>query len=383
MATAERHATMPIMFKIHMLPAAHGDCLLVEYGTSNGVYRVVIDGGVVHTYETLRAQLEAIPEKQRELTLLVITHVDADHIEGAVKLLSDESLGLRMNEVWFNGYEQLAVDAPVNFGGVQGEYASALIEKRKLSWNAVTNGGAICVPDEGPLPTFTLPGGLQITILSPTISRMADMADKWDSEVKKAGLVPGHSKEALEHLQTKGKRLLVRFSDTDEGPNVQDLVAEPYDRDTAPANGSSIAFIAEYGGKRVLFGADAHAEVLVSSLERLLKERKLDILDLDIFKLPHHGSSANLSPRLLDLVNPKQVLVSTSGAIFEHPDAEAIARILHTKRSVDFVFNYRSEETEVWDNDNLRKQFQYTTHYPQKNGQIMTVDVENLDSKAS
>lgn len=363
------------MFRIQMLPAAHGDCLIVEYGLGNDVHRMVIDGGVARTYDVLRAELEAIPEKQRRLSLLVVTHVDADHIEGIVKLLSHESLGLDIREVWFNGYAHLA-DSPLDFGGVQGEYASALIEQRKIPWNTATEFRAIHVPDEGRLPAFTLPGGMRLTILSPTRDKMAAMADKWESEVKKAGLVPGHEKESLDHLHTKGKRLLVRFSDEATGPDIEELVAEPYERDTAPANGSSIAFLAEFNGKSALFGADAHAEVLVSSLERLLQERGLDTLELDVFKLPHHGSSANLSPRLVELVAPRQVLVSTSGAIFEHPDAEAIARILHAKRDVKFVFNYRSEETDVWDNQGLQTKYAYTARYPHENGQIVTVDVE-------
>jgi len=365
------------MFRIHMLPAAHGDCFVVEYGTGSDTHRMLIDGGVARTYDVLRAELAAIPEKQRQLSLLVIPHVDADHIEGIIKLLSDKSLEIDIREVWFNGYTQLAEDSPLNFGSVQGEYASAFIEERKIPWNNANEKNAIHVPDEGPLPVFTLPGGMRLTILSPTREKMDTMANEWESEVKKAGLVPGHSKESLERLQTKGRRSLSRFSGDDDGPHVEELAAEPYERDDAPANGSSIAFLAEFNGKRVLFGADAHAEVLVPSIERLLKERGLHVLELDVFKLPHHGSSANLSPRLLELVTAKQVLVSTSGAIFDHPDTEAIARLVQAKHKIELVFNYQSEETAIWDSEVLRKKYAYATRYPKENGQIMTIDLEN------
>jgi len=373
---------MRAMFQIHMLPAAHGDCLLVEYGSNHDVHRMLIDGGVSSTYNTLRAKLLSIPEKQRRLDLAVISHVDADHIEGIVKLLGDDALNLSIREIWFNGLTHLDDRLPLSFGGVQGEYASALIEKRKIPWNQANEGQAIHVPDEGPLPCFTLPGGMRLTILSPTLEKMHTMADKWEAEVKKAGLVPGHPKEALEHMAIKSKRLMC-FSEGSDEPDVEALVREPYERDDAPANGSSIAFLAEYEGKSVLFGADAHAEVLVETITRLLKTRQLDVLPLDIFKLPHHGSSANLSPELVKLIQAKQVLVSTSGAIFEHPDAEAIARIVHSRRDIDLIFNYRSEETAVWDCEKVRQQFGFSTQYPRENGQIVSLDLTSqaLDPK--
>lgn len=360
-----------------MLPAAHGDCLLVEYGTTNDVHRMLIDGGVARTYNVLRSELERVPEKQRHFELIVVTHVDADHIEGIVKLLSDDNLGLRVREIWFNGLQHLDECAPLHLGGVQGEYLSALIGQRAIPWNSAGENRPIHAASDAALPCFALPGDLQLTILSPTRETMAKMAEAWESEVQKAGLVPGQTKECLEHLQTKGKRLLVRFSDEAEVPDVKSLLAEPYEGDTSPANGSSIAFLAEYEGLSVLFGADAYAEVLVSSIERLLKARNLDVLEVDIFKLPHHGSAANLSSRLMELVRAKRILVSTSGAIFGHPDAEAIARILAATPNVEFVFNYRSEETEIWDHDTLRRQFGYTTRYPRENGEIMRVDVSS------
>ncbi|HRI66839.1 MAG TPA: hypothetical protein PK156_21480 [Polyangium sp.] len=365
------------MLRIHMLPAAHGDCLLVEYGKANELYLILIDGGVYRTYnDVLRAKLVAMPETERRIELVVITHVDADHIEGIIKLLADESLQIDIGDIWFNGYGHLTEDAPLNFGGVQGECASALIEKRKIPWNKMTEGRSVHVPDQGPLPVFTLPGGMQLTLLSPTREKMDAMADKWEVEVKKAGLVAGQSDDALEHWQTKGKRKLLRFSDTPETPDVEDLVQSAYEGDGAAANGSSIAFLAEFDGKSVLFGADAHAEVLVASLERLLDERKLSVLEVDAFKLPHHGSAANLSPRLVELVLPRQILVSTSGAIFEHPDAEAIARSIARKRRVELVFNYRSEETTIWESKKLQEKYFYDVRYPEQDGQTMTVDVE-------
>ncbi len=360
--------------RIHIFPAAHGDCLLVEYG-DNPVHRMLIDGGVKQTYAPLRERLLAMDSKTPHLDLVVVTHVDADHIEGIVRMLTDETLTVKIRDFWFNAFQHLNENAPLDFGGVQGEYLSALIQKRKIPWNVATKGRALCVPKDGPLPTFQLPGGMTLTLLSPSPAKLEKMADAWEDDVRKAGLDPAHPAQALEHLKTKGKRLIVQF-DTDDGPDVEALGAASYSGDTSPANGSSIAFLAEYRDKRVLFGADAHSEVLENSLERLLRARHLQILELDAFKLPHHGSRANLSPRLVQMVHAKKVLVPTSGAIFEHPDAEAIARIVKKRWNCEFVFNYRSEENEIWDHPMTKRAYGYTTRYPTAKNSTTTVTID-------
>ncbi len=59
------------MFRIEMLPAAHGDCLWLEWGSDDKIHRTLIDGGPAHTYPILRQRLEDLPSEQRELELLV------------------------------------------------------------------------------------------------------------------------------------------------------------------------------------------------------------------------------------------------------------------------------------------------------------------------
>lgn len=354
------------MLTIHMLPAAHGDCLWIEYGPPGAVRRVLVDGGVAPTYEALRAKIKALPVEQRRFELLVVSHVDADHIEGIVKLLSADGMDATFGDVWFNGYQHLTEGTPTDFGGLQGEYLSALIQERKLPWNEAFHGRAVVVPDEGALPVVELKGGLKLTLLSPNRRTSLKMAEAWEDEVRKAGLdpeSPGKKDEALKMLETKGKRLVARSFAEEEGPDVDALAAEPYKGDTAPANGSSIAFLLEYNKKSALLAADAYSDVLAPNVRRLLAARAASILEVDAFKLPHHGSRANLSPELLTLIHTRSVLVSTSGAIFGHPDAEAIARVVKAEKKSTFHFNYRSDETAIWDNEETKKQHGYTTRY--------------------
>src|SRR5947207_727960 len=94
-------------FQIHMLPAHHGDCLLIEYGKAAPYHWVLIDGGTDSTWKDLEAALGKIPQAERKLELLVVTHIDADHIGGALKLFDNLPADISFDEVWFNGYRHL------------------------------------------------------------------------------------------------------------------------------------------------------------------------------------------------------------------------------------------------------------------------------------
>ena len=74
------------MFQIEMLPAGRGDCLWIEYGSCSDVHRILIDGGPEGTYDVLRERILALPPAERRFELIVLTHVDRDHIAGLIPL---------------------------------------------------------------------------------------------------------------------------------------------------------------------------------------------------------------------------------------------------------------------------------------------------------
>ena len=350
------------MFKVEMLPACHGDCLWIEYGERDAVHRVLIDGGFGTSYPTLRTRFEQLPRNDRHFELMVVTHVDADHIEGMVSLLADEKIRFSCGDFWFNAWEHIA-GVGIDFGSLQGEYLSALIDKRGLPRNRMFDGAAVVLSEDEPLPVCELPGGLRLTLLSPTAHHLKVLAAKWQDECKKAGLVPGVAAQALEHLEKRGRRLIPSFAPDGE-PEVESWARVPFSKDSSVANGSSIAFLAEYGAHRVLLAGDAYSDVLENNVTRLAKERGETVLALDAFKLPHHGSSANLSQSLMSRVSAQKILVSTNGDHFGHPDPEALARVVKSGTGMELVFNYRSEENAIWDDSAWKQRYGYRTTYP-------------------
>ena len=361
------------MLRIEMLPARHGDCIFVEYGSAKKTYRMLIDAGPHQTYKDLRERILAIPEGKRHFELFVITHIDADHIEGAVRLLQDRKLKITYGDIWFNGYRHLRRRKKEVLGGPLGEYLTSTILKEKLPWNEAFGGESVVVPDEGPLPVHELKGGMKLTLLSPTWAQLEKLRPKWEKEVKAAGIVPGHAKKAGEKLATV-KRLQPILGEAIV--NVQKLGGTPFKQDTAAANGSSIAFLAEAGGARGIFSGDAFPNVLAASLRRLLKKSSAK-LALDFFKLPHHGSRSNVSPDLIDMITCKQYIFSSNGDLFEHPDQESVARvIMHDKASPLLWFNYTTEFNKMWKNERLAAKHKYQVKYPPEGKDGIVVELK-------
>jgi len=350
------------MFRIEMFPALHGDCIWIEYGQESKPLLILIDGGPMPTYDFLRNRIERVSNELRRFELMVITHVDADHIESIVKLLNVQELDFEVGDIWFNAWKHLLPANRDELGPVQGEYVSALIQQHGLPWNKAFNHGPVVAPEGADPPSIDLPGGMKLTLLSPDTGRLARLAPEWAKAVRAAGLEPGVAKEALEDLSKRKK-----YHPPDElGTgrfDIKALADAPFQSDRTPPNGSSIAFLAEYQGKSCMFLGDAHAPVLVDAIERLLAHRGEEKLRVDAIKLPHHGSRNNVSRELIELLDCPRYLVSTNGNIFEHPDAEAIARIIkYGGRSPGIFFNYLSNTTRIWKEASIRTGLR--VHFP-------------------
>lgn len=347
------------MFTIEMLPAFHGDALWIEYGSKRRPNRVLIDGGLSSTYDSITARAPSTCP----LELFCVTHIDQDHIEGAVKLLANLPPGMTLADVWHNGYKHIEKSA--RLGAAQAEKLQAAIENHaRAPWNAAFDSGPAAVPSKGPLPEITLPGGLRLTLLSPGPPQLTKLRKKWEAECAKAGILPGVTASGEDALQ-KDRKLRPRRLGAKL--DIEALAQEPFKSDSAPANGASIAFLAEYDNRAVLFAADAHSPVVEASIKRLLAARNQSKLALDAFKLSHHGSKSNNSPALFSLLDCPSYLVSTNGDKFDHPDPETIARILDARRGSEtrLWFNYRSSQNSVWDVATLKKRWKYRTEYPE------------------
>jgi beta-lactamase superfamily II metal-dependent hydrolase len=363
---------------IEMLPASHGDCLWLEYGTASRIQRVLIDGGPAYSYDALAKRLEArlgpLPERERRFELLIITHVDSDHIGGILEFLLAHPLAITVGDVWFNGWDHLPGAAPDVLGAVQGEQVSALL-KGRFPWNTAFGRNAVVVPETGDLPTVTLPGGLTLTLLSPTTKGLRKLRPKWKKTVEEAGMAAGSAEDALAKLREKGRELPPDVLG-EVSPDPRALAMQPFKPDTSVANGSSIAVLAEHGNKSCLLTGDALAGVVAASVTRLAKQRGTTRLGVGALKLSHHGGKSNTSSELLNLLRCQRYLFSTDGSRFQHPDPQSVARtIMVAGQRTSLYFNYRTAINEVWDDRALKREFGYEAVFPERDQEGMVVEL--------
>jgi hypothetical protein len=372
-------------FRIKLLPALHGDCIWIEYGDTAATRHVLIDGGPLGAFGALRAHVESLPAEARELELLVVTHIDADHIDGIVKLLRHPELGLKYNEVWFNGWPQLerslaggsfasAGGGELERGAASGGALDLTLVRRGLAGNDRFQGYAALVPDAGDLPRARLPGGLVITLLSPTAAKLRALRATWLATFEALGGTPGDEAFIGERLDRDR-----RFRGEGAVPALPGGLDEAADAatalDAAVANGSSLAFVAEYEGRRCAFLGDAHALPVQQALGRMARERGEEPLRLDAVKVSHHGSDGNTTTLLLQKMACRNFLVSTNGSVFNHPDDAAIARIVKHAAPAHLFFNYRSERNRKWGDETLQRQGNFQAVFPPEGSAGIELDL--------
>ncbi len=355
-----------------MLPAEYGDCLWIEYGKSGGrTYRVLVDGGLAECGKVLRQRIKALPPEERRFDLIVVTHIDTDHINGMISLLRNIPEGFGCDTFWFNGYDQ--IKAPGTKGIAQASELSTLLgewesrEKRKF-WNKPFRRKAVMLPDTGVPKTVTLRGGMKMTVLGPTSKGIAELFKEWNKVVREAKMVP-LPEEERDLFPEEG------FPSAGEAEDifVEELAQSGFTQDDSPSNGSSIVMLAEYGEESILLTGDAFPEDIVKGIRRIIPAGEK--LPLTAFKVPHHGSRNNNSSELFEAFRCRSFMVSTNGRKHGHPDREGIARILvHSGGDTALYFNYSHDAGMVWSNDRLQSDYGYKAFYA-GNGH-MKIDLE-------
>jgi beta-lactamase superfamily II metal-dependent hydrolase len=352
------------MYAVEMLPADHGDCLWVEWGAPAAPLRMLIDGGTPGTWRPLRQRIEALPRNARRFELLVVTHIDADHIGGAIELLRDTTLGVTFGDVWFNGARELAAAEGAK-SVMQGEALSALLRQRNLPHNEAFQGGPAMIDEGDTLPCVTLRGGMTLTLLGPDRAALVRLKTTWQRECDAAGIAPGTGSTEADRRRKSGPASRRRAEAALTPARVDALLDTPFVQDDGEANGSSIAFLAECEGARALFAGDAWPDALMRALERWFARAGNAPIALDALKLPHHGSRKNLDWSFLQRFDTRRYLLSTDGDLFQHPDRETLAHLLrYGGERIEIVGNYASPRMVALADADLRRAFGHTVTLP-------------------
>lgn len=312
--------------KIKFYQVGCGDAIRITYhDKEKNFFNVFVDGGYLPSYRRiLKPELNNLTEGE-QIDLWILTHLDADHINGVVGYLrySSEKESKLLRRVWFNFFNKF--NLPNESSAVSFGKAIELREKIK-EYDLLELKQDIVIGN----PIYEL-GGAKITVLSPDYDTYVKLKIQWELE------------ESNFH-KPAGPVSVSSFTDADDKLQIAELSKRketPEDKNDI-VNRSSIAFLFEQEGNSILFLGDSHVSVVTDSLKNLIKNGEK--IKVDYVKLSHHGSIKNFSCGILDLIDCKNFIISSNGEnIHGLPNKEVLAKILDRENKdeqINFFFNY-------------------------------------------
>jgi beta-lactamase superfamily II metal-dependent hydrolase len=324
--------------RIRFLKASNGDCILMSFtDETNRQRNILIDSGVSSTYlfskdskgkpldGPLKIVVQDLISIKQKIDLLILTHVDDDHIDGAISWFEkDPDAHKHIGEVWFNS-GRLISDHFASSVNEELDIALSVLESKQTSIRQGVEFGQY-IDNKG--------------IWYKNVVKQGDVMDRWGMKFK----ILSPDNRSLERLLKLWKRkdfpLSTSSPANDYAISVSDHVRrDVYIEDDRVSNGSSIAFVACWQNHNFLLLGDAHPNVLINGLELFGFTLENPIV-CDLTKLSHHGSARNTSYNLLKCINCDHYVVSTDGNIHGHPDKQMLSRLIAHNPKCTLWFNY-------------------------------------------
>lgn len=326
---------------LEALQARHGDCLLLYYGEINNLKVIVIDGGPSQIYQQflkprlLQIKKKLSPQKPLSLSMIMVSHLDDDHING-ILVMTDEMVDKEeengvhdfvFKNIWCNTFDDIignieipkisTLPASATPAGISSlpirnaePHIAAFItstgQGRKLRNNAerlsvsvnnpfmpVSAGKANLVHDGE--KTIKWESSLNIKVIHPNEQRLKELQEKWDKDLKAA--------------KAKGDDDII--------------IASIINPDISPFNLSSIVCLLEFGKKTMLLTGDARSDDIVSGLKKHKLLNSKGKLHVNILKVPHHGSIRNMDKEFFGVVSADHYVISADGK-HDNPDQQLL-----------------------------------------------------------
>ncbi|HVJ85358.1 MAG TPA: hypothetical protein VM452_06915 [Caulifigura sp.] len=369
------------MFTLEALDANNGDALFLHFGAANHPKLIIIDGGPqfsgTSTFSSvMKPRLEemagllgvALP---LPVELVMVSHIDDDHIGGVLKLLDKANTAtnplVNISAVWHNSFDDFLstdqVEALASFGATTGSAAAGFdshtlgmaagvkqglqvrdkVAALGIAANAGTAHGFIAAGD-----SFST-SGMTMTILGPAKAELEALQAKFDAENPNAASM------------TASERRVALAAFTDD----------------SIANLSSIVLLAEQNGKRMLLTGDARGDKILLGLNSagLLTDGKIEV---DILKVPHHGSDRNVSTDFFRSVVARHYVFSGDGA-HGNPDTATLTMLATARGTAEYTmwFTHRLDHIEDFvEQDRANHERHYEVMYREGDEHSLWVDLE-------
>lgn len=313
---------------VKILPADIGDAILIRYyGNDQRFHNILVDGGLSRTYHfTLKHELREIKKRREVLDLLIVTHIDSDHIGGILALLRDEENHSLIQNYWFNS-GRIVDGAKDEKSSYQEIFLKS--DDNRISYRQGSTLESFLASTgkwhKDPIQRIQEHDffGANLKVLSPDFYSLQKLCHGWKKSDKK-----------------------INTEVSDCFSSIEELCNFQFQEDTSVANGSSIAFLFTIRDFRILLLSDSQPSIIAESL-RLLGYSERKKLKVNSLKVSHHGSKANTSMEMLNLIECENYILSTSGRSNNFPHKATLARIIcnasrDKSKKINFIFNYNN-----------------------------------------
>lgn len=335
-----------MIFSLEVRRARKGDCLLLHFGTKEKPGLVLIDGGPSKVYGPhLKPRLEEIrearglgPGKPLPVDMLMVSHVDDDHLKGILDLTRElletpqgQARMLRILRLWHNSFDEIIGKDPKELTAALGasQFGAAALTG-DLPENAAL-GEVDETMRDSLMVLAGIPQGHQLRgdaeVLGIQLPKKLVMSGARLKMGTLQFVVAGPMKAELKKLQARHDKWL--SENKDEGAESA-LAAYA---DTSVPNLSSIVVHARSGDRTMLLTGDARGDKILLGLEQAKVIPKGGSLEVDVLKMPHHGSARNLESDFFERIAAKHYVFSGNG---EHGNPE--------RESFEMLFAARGDE---------------------------------------
>jgi glyoxylase-like metal-dependent hydrolase (beta-lactamase superfamily II) len=327
-----------MIFSLEALQADEGDCLLLHYGDVSKPKRILIDGGPSGIYNrSLRPRLAELAAGAGPapvpLELVIVSHIDADHIAGVLDLFTacaraaedDTEPPADPKRLWHNAFGPLTGLDP-------------------------TNGAPAAVEPIGSASPTTVAASIAVAASVDQGISLNDYARRVQAPINdgKGGLIEAPEAGGSKYDFGDGLSLTVIHPDRARLDALRSKFAKAAQSDGAPAalaaaysdrsvpNLSSIVILAEFDHKRILLTGDARGDDVLDGLARAGLLDSHGGIDLDVLKVPHHGSDRNVETEFFSRVRAQHYVISGDGTD-GNPENATLQMILDARGSTGYT----------------------------------------------
>ena len=353
--------------------------MLLHFGSADAPKIALIDGGPAGVYkdsllprlEELREERELPDDQPLVIDLLIISHIDDDHVNGVIRLLRDmkeeadngDPPRFRILRLWHNSFDDIIGNSETEsraaltaqFGTAsagmqdipedlledhrdwqvlasiaQGHRIRELAESLGIPSNPDFDGNLIQAPDEDDdfLDRIEL-DGMTLTVLGPLSRELKELEEKHDKWLRRE-----------QKKREDGEATLAAFADT------------------SVANLSSIVLLADDGEKTFLLTGDARGDKIIEAYQARGMGHG-GTLTVDLLKVPHHGSDRNVTVGFFEAIPASSYVLSGNGG-HGNPERDCLEWIEEAAgdRSYELQFTYSLEAI-----DKKRKRLMENGHH--------------------